>query len=497
MHTLNSIKLTDLSTILYYTGQICLILGIFMLIPIIVAIIYQEYNLGWSFLLSSIISLFAGFLLIKIFKKQEISLKTAMIFSTLIWIIASFLGGLPYFISGELSFINAFFEAISGFTTTGFSMLPNIETVGYSINFWRGLTQWMGGLGIIFIMIIVLRSSGTSIMRLYNAEGRDEKIVPSIRNTSKIILYIYLVLTMIGVILFLLSGLPLFDSIFYTFVSLSTGGFAITTDSILHYNSPFVEFVAMIVMISGSINFALLFLLYKKKFREFFSDIEIKVAIVLIPLAIIVTSALLIYSHTYVSNFENIRFATFQVVSAITTTGLQTAFYPEILNNWNSATFLILIVLMIIGAGSCSTGGGIKWLRVGLLSKATIWQIKSILLPGRAVIPKKIAHFNRLKVTDNLIRIAGLFVILYLLIYIISVIIISVYYNNIPQVLFEVASAISNVGLTSGILTPNSPDFVKIVFMVDFWVGRLEIWPILVVAYMSLSTIKKKLKVKH
>lgn len=494
MSTLNNIKLTDLSTILYYTGQVCLLLGIFMLIPIIVAIIYKEYDLGLAFLLSGLISISIGILSIKIFKRHEMSSKIAMIFSTLIWIVASCLGALPYFISGELSFINAFFEAISGFTTTGFSMLNPIEAAGFSINFWRALTQWIGGLGIILLVIVVLRSSGASILRLYNAEGRDEKIVPSIRHTSKIILYIYLALTVIGLILFLLSGLPLFDSIFYTFVSLSTGGFALTMDSILHYNSPWVELVSMIVMISGSINFALLFLLTKKRFREFFADIEIKVAIVLIPLSIILVSALLIYYNIYGTIFENIRFAAFQVVSAISTTGLQTSFYPEILNGWPSAAFFILVVGMIIGAGSCSTGGGIKWLRVGLLFKAIIWQIKSFLLPGKAIIPTKVKHYNRLKVNNNLLRISGLFVVLYLFVYIVSVIIILAYYNNIPQALFEVASAMGNVGLTSGILTPDSPDIIKIVFMIDFWVGRLEIWPVLVTLFISFSTIKDKLR---
>lgn len=494
MGTLNKINFNEFSTIFHYIGQVCLILGIFMLIPIVVAIIYQEYNLGLSFLFSSIISISIGILSVKIFKKYKMSLKVAMLFSTLIWVIASFLGGLPYFFSGELSLINGFFEAISGFTTTGFSMFSSIETAGFTINFWRALTQWMGGLGIIFFMIVILKFTGSSAMQLYHAEGREERLVPSIKNTSKIIFYIYSALTIMGIILFLLSGISLFDSIFYTFVSLSTGGFALHMNSILHYNSVLVESVSMILMIAGSINFALLFLLVKKRFRDFFKDIEIKVAIILIPLAIIIVSVLLIHFQTYGTIFENIRFATFQVVSAISTTGLQTAFYPELLTNWHGAPFFILIILMIIGAGSCSTGGGIKWLRIGLLFKAINWQIKSFLLPGKTIVPKKIKHFNRLKVNNDILRMAGLFIFLYLIIYIISVILILCYYNNIPQAMFEVASAMGNVGLTSGILTPSSPDVVKIIFMLDFWVGRLEIWPVLMVLTVFLSNIKDKIK---
>ncbi|MEA4958055.1 Trk system potassium uptake protein TrkG [bioreactor metagenome] len=497
MSAMSRIKINDISTMIHYMGYICLFLGLFMLTPIIVAIIYNETNFIFSFLISGIISISLGIIFIKFFKRYNMSLKVAMFFSTFIWLIASFLGALPFFMSGELSFINSFFEAISGFTTTGFSMFNPIESTGFTINFWRGLTQWIGGLGIIFTMIIILRSSGTSIMRLYNAEGRSERIVPSIRNTSKIILYIYLILTVIGFLLFIISGLPIFDSLFYTFVTLSTGGFGITSNSILYYNSPWVELAAMIVMILGSINFALIYLLFKKKFREFFSDIEIKVAIILIPLFVIIVSAFLIKFNVYGSFFENIRFGTFQVVSAISTTGLQTAFYPDIIKSWPSITFFIILISMIIGGGSCSTSGGIKWLRIGLLFKAIFWQVKSFLLPGGAVIPKKVNHFKGLKVNNDLLRITGLFVFLYLLVYVVSVLIVLCYYNNLSQVLFEIASAMGNVGLTSGILTPNSPDFIKVVFMVDFWLGRLEIWPVLLVILMGVTTIREKIKFNH
>lgn len=481
---------------LHYIGYICLILGFFMLTPIIVAIIYSEPKFIFSFFFSGIVSIIVGIVFIKVFKKYKMSLKVAMIFSTFIWLVASLLGSLPFFISGELTFINSFFEAISGFTTTGFSMYNPIESAGFAINFWRGMTQWIGGLGIIFTMIIILRSSGTSIMRLYNAEGRSERILPSIRNTSKIILYIYLFLTVVGVFLFIISGLPLFDSIFYTFVSLSTGGFALNSNSILYYNNGWVELAAMVVMILGSINFALVYLLFKRKFREFFNDIETKVAIIIIPLFIIIVSVALIEFNVYGNISENIRFGAFQIVSAISTTGLQTVFYPEILNSWPAITFFIIIISMIIGGGSGSTSGGIKWLRIGLLFKAIFWQIKSFLLPG-AVIPKKINHFQGLKVNNDLLRITGLFIFLYIFVYVISVLIVLSYYNNLSQVLFEIASAMGNVGLTSGILTPNSPDFIKIVFMIDFWLGRLEIWPVLLVLFMGLATIKDKLRFNH
>ena len=180
------------------------------------------------------------------------------------------------------------------------------------------------------------------------------------------------------------------------------------------------------------------------------------------------------------------------MVSAITTTGLQTAFYPDLLSKWIGVGTFLLTILMIIGAGSLSTGGGIKWLRFGILLKGISWQIKSFILPGKAVMAKKVHHVTELKITDDILRITGAFVFTYFVIYIISVIIVLIYYPDISRVIFEVASALSNVGLGSGIITPDSPDAVKIVFILDFWMGRLEIWPVLLLIALTINNVKRK-----
>ena len=185
----------------------------------------------------------------------------------------------------------------------------------------------------------------------------------------------------------------------------------------------------------------------------------------------------------------NFRYALFQMVSAITTTGLQTAFYPDLLAKWIGLGTFLITILMIIGAGSLSTGGGIKWLRLGVLLKGVSWQVRSFILPGKAVMAKKIHHVSELKITDDVLRITGAFVFTYLVIYIISVVIVLIYYPDISRVIFEVASALSNVGLSSGIMTPSAPDLVKIVFIIDFWMGRLEIWPVLLLLTIIINNV--------
>ena len=494
MHRVHRLSRREVKTILHYTGDVCMLLGAAMLVPILVSFIYNEPRYIVPFLSSAAISAVIGFSLVKLFKiETQITLKSAMVFSTIIWLIACALGALPYYLTGELSYLNSYFEAMSGFTTTGFSMYSNLNAVSFTMNFWRAFTQWIGGLGIIFLLLALLRSTGADVMRLYLAEGREERLRPSIKHSTRVIVYIYVFFTALGIILFLIAGMPLFDSVFYTFTALSTGGFGMQNTSILFYNSVWIEIAAMIIMMIGATNFALHYTVLKGNWKEYFRDIETKVAFSLIILSTILVTFVL-YSHQVYGNdlLLNFRFALFQMVSAISTTGLQTAFYPDILSKWIGLGTFLMTIIMIIGAGSLSTGGGIKWLRLGVLLKGISWQVKSFILPGKAVMAKKIHHVTELKVTDDILRITGAFVFTYLVIYIISIVIVLIYYNDISRVIFEVASALSNVGLSSGIITPDSPVLVKLVFIIDFWVGRLEIWPVLLLIAIAINNVVRR-----
>lgn len=243
----------------------------------------------------------------------------------------------------------------------------------------------------------------------------------------------------------------------------------------------------------GATNFALHYTLLKGNIKEYFKNIESKVSWVLLIGGTLLVALFLyngsVYGHDIFTSF---RYSAFQVVTVLTTTGLQTANPSDIPVKWEGLGIFILTLLMIIGAGACSTGGGVKWLRIGILVKGMWWEIKSLLLPKSAVIPHKIHHVHDIKIYENLLRLTGLFVFSYIFIYIISVIIVLFYYQNLPQVLFEVASGLGNVGLGASLLTPTSPIIVKLVFIVDMWIGRLEIWPILLLIAITVqNTIRK------
>jgi trk system potassium uptake protein TrkH len=494
MYLVNKLNRSEIYSIFHYTGYICILLGLIMLIPISVALIYNEYQLILPFIYSTIISVLIGIPLYKIFEnKTELSLKSAMVFATSIWLIGCALAALPYYLSGQLPYLDGYFEAMSGFTTTGFTMYPNLDVVPYTMQFWRAFTQWLGGIGIIVLALTILTSPSINIMRMYAAEGRDERILPSIRHTSKIILYIYVLYTVISIALFLIAGMPVFDSVFYAFSALSTGGFALKNVSIFYYHSAWIELAAIIIMVIGATNFALHYTILKGNWREYFKDIETKVAYPLLIVGTIIIAVFLNNSSTYGHDLLlSLRYSVFQVVSALTTTGLQTATGDEITYKWTGLGIFVLTILMIIGAGACSTGGGIKWLRIGILVKGMWWEVKSLLAPSHARLPQKIHHVRDLKVSGDVLKLTGLFVFTYLFVYIISVIIVLFYYQNVAQTLFEVASALSNVGLGSGLITNNSPIVVKIVFIIDFWVGRLEIWPILLLIAITAANIARK-----
>ncbi len=494
MYSIDKMKKGEVSSLFHYTGFMCIFLGLLMLLPIVVALIYGENKYILPFLYSALISIIMGLVLYKFFKKQaDLSLRGAMIFSTGIWLIACALSALPFYFSGDLSYLDGYFEAMSGYTTTGFSMYSNLDAAAFTMDFWRAFMQWLGGVGIIVLALTILSSPAVNIMRMYSAEGRDERILPSIRHTARTILYIYFLYTVIGIILFKLAGMPIFDSVFYTFSALSTGGFAMQNASLAFYHSIWIEIVAIVIMIIGATNFALHYTVLKGKWREYFKDIETRVSWPLIIVGTMIVTIFLYNSPYYGHDFlVSLRYSVFQVVSALTTTGLQTSSPEEITKQYVGLAIFVLTLLMIIGAGSGSTGGGIKWIRIGIMFKSVWWEIRSFLLPQSAVISRKIHHVKDVKVNDNLLKLTGLFVFVYLMMFVLSNLIVMFYYQNVPQVLFEVASALSNVGLTSSLITTTSPVMVKLTFIADMWIGRLEIWPILLLLAIGASNIIRK-----
>ncbi|RAP53661.1 MAG: hypothetical protein BZ138_00195, partial [Methanosphaera sp. rholeuAM270] len=292
--------------------------------------------------------------------------------------------------SGDLSFIDAYFEGMSGITSTGFTMYTNVPAA-YSIRIWRSLLQWFGGLGIIFLLLVLLPSS-VSLKRLYLAEGKTEQMTPNIKHTSIIFIKVYSILTIIAISLYVLVGLDIFTAICYSFSGLGTGGFSSDPNYLNYFSNPLVEMVTIIVMLMGGTNFILHYNLMKGKVKSIHKDIEVRYMFYFIVLATTIITISLLQNNFYNQDIlVTFNHALFQVVSILTSTGFQTAD----INAWPALSYHILILLMFIGGSVCSTASGIKIYNVALMIKSVWWEIQSIHLPKNLIFKRKVFHDNK------------------------------------------------------------------------------------------------------
>ncbi len=452
--------------------------GVAFLIPIIIAILYREFNCIFGFILVSIFSLILGTIFNKIpIVSSKMRLKHAMIISSLAWLWASILGSLLMFIILKLPLIDGIFENMSMWTGTGLTVFTNIEALPKSILFLRSFEGWLGGLGIVIIAIGILIRSGNAASKLYKSEAREERIKPSIVNTMNKTIEIYLIYTLFGIFLYVLAGMPLFDSVNLCFSMICTGGMSIKNQNIGFYHNNIIYIISMLIMIIGAISFPVHYKIYFTKGKSLIRDIQFKTMIFLILVSLII-----IYGLTRIMNIDIL----FTIISAITSTGANTV-PSNIMMNWARINLLIVLLLMIIGASSGSTVGGVKIIRVITVIKSLGQTVIGILSPEGRKFPVKIQGKS---ITDKDTKEASSYIILYLIIILLSWIVLMGYGYNDFNALFEITSAIGNSGLSSGLTNPGLPVLVKLVLIFDMWVGRLEIIPILVSIYGLYDLIK-------
>ncbi len=363
----------------YITGRILQIEAALMCTGVAVAIIYRESALK-MFILAVLITFACGTLLsLKKPSDTEIFTKEGLVCAALAWIFISIFGGLPFYLSGEIpSFIDCFFETVSGFTTTGSSILVNIEALSRCTLFWRSFTHWIGGMGILVFMLAIVSVAGAPSMHLMRAESPGPsvtKLVPKIRQTATLLYGIYLLLTAIQVVLLCFGKMSLYDSLVTTFGTAGTGGFSIYNDSIAHYHSVYAEGVITVFMVLFGVNFSVYYLILVRQFRAAFRHEEVRAYLLIIFACCALITVNLV--RVYGSVFSAFRYASFQVASIITTTGYSTIDF----NLWPMFSKTILVFLMIVGACAGSTGGGLKVSRFVICMKCIVKEIKQI---GRA-----------------------------------------------------------------------------------------------------------------
>ncbi|KAA6352261.1 Trk system potassium uptake protein TrkG [termite gut metagenome] len=446
-----------------------------------VSAFYGEDDLR-AFVVTSVITFVAGGGLLIMGKKadRQFGKRDSIIIVSTSWIIVSIFGMLPFYISGYVpSITNAFFETMSGFTSTGSTILDNIETLPHGLLFWRSMTQWVGGLGIVFFTIAVLPIFGVGNLQLFAAEGSgisNDKVFPRIGVTAKWIWSIYFGLTGIVIGLLLFGGMDWFDSICHSFTTTATGGYSIKQNNIAHYNSPFIEYVISIFMTISGINFTLLLLFVNGKFRKFFLDAELKwylSSVVIFTLFITIG-----LNHTTSLGLEeSFRKALFQVTSIHTSTGFVTDDYMI----WQPVLWGALVILMLIGGCAGSTAGGIKCLRMVILTKVSKNEFKHIIHPN-AVLPVRI---NKQVVSPNIVSGVLAFIFIYLIIIIFGTLFMMGAGVGFMESIGAVISSIGNMGQSIGKIGPAYswnflPDAAKWLLSFLMLVGRLELFTVLI-----------------
>ena len=464
----------------YSIGRILLIEALLLAFPAAGALLYRD-NTFTAFAITIAMLVIAGTLAArKKPKKTQIYAKEGYVIVALCWILMSFFGAMPFFLSGYIpNFVDAFFETVSGFTTTGSTILTNIEALPKSLHFWRAFTHWIGGMGILVFVIAIMPKTESTSMHIMRAEVPGPtvgKLVSKLRASARILYGIYCVISLIQIVLLKIGGMPLFDCITNTFSTAGTGGFGVLNDSIAGYNSVYAEMVIAVFMLLFGINFNLYYLIIIGHAKQALKSEELRCYLGIVTGAVVII-ALSLYgtAHSWGDAF---RLSFFQVSSIITTTGFSTADYC----NWPITSQFIIIILMFFGACAGSTGGGIKISRIMILVKSCARDIKKAINP-RSIETVKI---DKQAVEEPVVRGVSVFFGMYMGVMAISIILVSLQGLDITSTVTSVITCLGNVGPGFSTICPSGnfahfSVFSKIVLSFDMLAGRLELIPILMI----------------
>ncbi len=465
--------------IVYMLGWICLFEAMFMALPLMVAVIYQE-PAGWAYLMVLVLCAVLGLLLTRRkVKNRKIYGRDGLVIVAFCWIVLSIFGAAPFVISGDIpSFTDALFETISGFTTTGSSILNDVEALSHANLFWRSFTHWIGGMGVLVFILALLPikagGAGMYIMRAESPGPRVRKLVPKIKTTAMILYAIYFGMTVLQIILMLLAGTPLFDAMVLSFGSAGTGGFAIKNDGLASYTN-LQQAIVTVAMILFGVNFNFYYLLLRRKPRQALACTEVWAYLGIIAASILVITIQVLPRFETV--YQAFHHTAFQVSSIITTTGYSTADF----NEWNALSKTILVLIMFVGACAGSTGGGIKVSRIIILLKGVRKEVMRVCHPRSIKKVKMDGH----SLEHEAVHSVYAFVIIYICIFVVSLLVITLDEKDLVTNFTAVAATINNIGPGLNIVGPagnfsSFSDLSKFVLMFDMLAGRLELLPLLV-----------------
>ncbi|GAB6088852.1 TrkH family potassium uptake protein [Spirochaeta dissipatitropha] len=470
------------SLILRILAVLACLAALFLLVPAAVALMYGEYDALKAFLVVSLPTGIAGGGLLLAKKNTRLSLSThdGFLVVALAWLTMSAIGALPFVLSGVIpSYTDAFFETMSGFTTTGATILTEIESLPRSILFWRSLTHWLGGMGIIVLTVAIFPLLGFKGLQLVKAEAPGpsvDKLSPQITHSAKILWLLYIGLSAIETLLLLAAGMNLYDALTHTFGTMATGGFSTMNASIAAYNSAVIDAIITVFMVLAGINFVVYYSIITRRFRNVLKDTELKVYLGIFTAATLLVT-LQLHGNVYEGIGESLRFASFQTASILTTTGYATADYTL----WPSAATAVIFILMFIGGCAGSTGGGIKVIRITALFKQGLNEMRHLLHP-RGVFSLQL---NKSPLRKSLILGISGFFFLYILLLLITTLVLAFSGNDLLSAFSTALATLGNIGPGFGNIGPaeNYAHFsqaVKWYLSLIMMIGRLEIFTILI-----------------
>lgn len=474
--------LNDLRIIGRDLGGLLVVLGAVMLVPALLFLPSSgiESPLVRAFILPAMTSLALGLTLqLAAQTREETELKHGLVVAALAWLVIPALSAAPFMVLSGMPFLDSLFEAMSGWTTTGLSVIPKPEEAPQAILFWRSLTQWVGGAGVIVLLLTILARSGTSANALYKAEGREERVLPSVVSTVRTIWWVYLALTGMAIGVLWLLGMTPFDAVNHAMTTLATGGFSTHSESVGYFRSLSIEVALIVFMSIGATSFIVLHPLFRGKAGPLLSDVQFRAFLVLVALGVTGVGIELYIQGS--APADSLRNSAFHFVSAISGTGHQTSLIDS--SHWSPTAQVVLAMGMVIGGAAGSTAGGIKLVRAVTAYRGTGWWFKRASLPAGAVTSFRLGEkripdeeANRIVAEANLITLVWI-----LFLFLSTIVLIHVVPSRyqLSDVFLEVASAQGNVGLTTGITAPDLHPLGKAVLIFSMWIGRLEIIPVL------------------
>lgn len=496
-------KFTSAKIISYYTGYIILIVAVLMILPIVTALCFREWRPFLEFLTSCAIAMIAAFMMLMAgcrVNKSDFQWKHGFVVAALSWILLTVICAMPYRLSGHTnSLLDACFDVMSGFTTTGLVLTMDLDHLSNALNMWRHMLTFIGGQGMVVLALTFLTKEVGGAYKMYVGEGKDIELLPNVKGTARYIWKISMVYLFIGTALLWIIGVciglkpvsALLHALYIFESSWSTGGFAPNTQNIMYYHSAVYETVAMVIFILGSFNFGLHYAIWQGNRKEIVKNIETQSFFITSFAACVLALAGLAKLNVYPDAVAGFRRVVFNVLSAHTTTGFGSVYARQFALEWGDFGVLIMTIVMLIGGSACSTAGGFKGLRVGIVWKGLIMDVKKLLFSEKHMKVYKYHYIKDRVLDDSVIKSSAVIICCYMVTFAIGTLLGTYYGYPVSDSAFESASVTGNVGLSIGITSPAMPAAMKIYYIIAMYLGRLEFLSVFALIGYVIGGVKK------